>query len=150
VYVRNAKRIFDCIKEAMDLSDGEGGGDEDDDSKEDEEESEFAVAVPQIPPIGDIDVHAVVQREDGGSANASNKGGASLTATGQGRNNASNAGTPLVEARIHTPRQAHTAGSGGNVSELMQFMLMRAEAGNQADQHRHQEREDMEDRRRRE
>jgi hypothetical protein len=64
VYVRNAKRIFDRIKEAMELSDGEGGGSEDDDVEEEEGESEPVVAVPHIPPTGDMDVHAVFQRED--------------------------------------------------------------------------------------
>ena len=63
VYVRNTKRIFDRIKEAMDLSDGEGEGDEDDDLKEDDEESEFAVAVPQISLIGDIDVQLLSSKK---------------------------------------------------------------------------------------
>ena len=88
--------------------------------------------------------------EDGGAASASNSGGANVTATGQGRGTASGAGTPLVGARICTPHQAQAAGIGGNLSELMQFMLMCVEAENQAEQCRRQECEDLEDRHHRE
>ena len=52
VSVRNAKRIFECIKEAMDLSDGEGGGlGRGEDAADDEEEEEDSeVVIPQPPP----------------------------------------------------------------------------------------------------
>ena len=118
---------------------------EDDDAEEEEEESEPVVAVPPIPPTGDMDVHAVIQREDGGVASASNSGGGTSTTTGHGRGSASGASTPLVGARIRTPRQAQAAGIDGNLSELMHFTLMHAEAENQAE-----ERKDIEDRCRRE
>ena len=52
VYVRNAKRIFERIKEAMDLSDGEGGGvgGGEDEGDDEEWEEDGDVAVPQLPP----------------------------------------------------------------------------------------------------
>jgi len=52
VYVRNAKHIFKRIKEAMDLSDGEGGGvgGGEDEANDKEGEEDGDVTVPQLPP----------------------------------------------------------------------------------------------------
>jgi hypothetical protein len=146
VYVRNAKRIFERIKEAMDMSDGEGGIGEDVEEEEEEDDADPAVAVPHIHPIGEI-----IQPNEGGvAAAAANNGGSSVSGSGQVRGSSSVAGTPLVGTRIRTPRQPQGVGIAGNLSDVMQFMLMRAEVENQAEQRRRQEREDLEDRRRRE
>ena len=53
VSVRNAKRIFERIKEAMDLSDGEGGslGRGEDDADDEEEEEDSEVVIPQPPTL---------------------------------------------------------------------------------------------------
>jgi hypothetical protein len=134
VYVRHAKRIFDRIKEAMELSDGEGGGKEDAEEYEEEDDDEPSVAVPHIPPVGELDVHPVVQREDGSLANIGNNGGASVLGSGPVRRSASVVGTPLVGTRIHTHCQAQGIGMAGNLSEVMQFTIMRGEAENQAEQ----------------
>ena len=56
----------------------------------------------------------------------------------------------MVGTRIRTPRQPQGVGIAGNLSEVMQFMLMHAEAENQAEQRRREEHEDLEDRHRRE
>jgi hypothetical protein len=99
-----------------------------------------------------MDVHAVVQQEDDNIASFFNNGRASVTGRGQVRGSASIAsiasvaGTPLVGARIHTPCEAQPTGIGGNLSELMQFMLMCVEAEDQAKQLCCQDREVLEDR----
>ena len=97
--------------------------------------------------MGELDVHAVVQREDSSPANIGNIGGASVLGSGPVRGSASVAGTPLVGTRICTPHQAQGVGMAGNLSENVQFMIMSGEAKNQAEQRRHQEHEDLEDRR---
>ena len=132
------------------MSDQEGGGGEDAKGDEEEDDAEPSVAVPHISPMGQLDGHAVVQPEDGSPANIGNNGGASVLGSGLVRGSASVAGTPLVGTRIHTPHQAQGVGMVGNLSEGMQFMIMRGKAKNQAEQHRHQEHEDLKDRRHRE
>ena len=105
------------------------------------------------PPIGDLGVGAAIEQEDGGAGGVSIEGGASSVCMAQSRGSMSAATTPLVGARIRTPRQNRSAGSAGNsatFSDLMQLMLMRAEVDNQAEQRRRQEHEELEERRHRE
>ena len=155
VYVRNAKHIFERIKEAMDLSDGEGGGvgGGEDEGDDEEGEEDGDVAVPQLPPLVNLGVGGAIEEENGGAGGVSVEGGESSVRTGQSRASQSAATTPLVGSRIRTPRQNRNAGASGNsstFSDMMQFILMRAEVDNQAEQRRRQEREELEERRRRE
>jgi len=91
----------------------------------------------------------IIQQNEGSEAADANNGGASVSGQGQVRGSSSVTSTLLVGTRIRTRRQSQGVGIAGNLSEVMQFMLVRAEAENQAEQRRRQEREDMEDRRRR-
>ena len=71
---------------------------------------------------------AVIQQEDGSPSNIGNNGGASVSGSGPVRGSASVAGTPLAGTRIRTPHQVQGVGMTGNLSEVMQFMIMRGEA----------------------
>jgi hypothetical protein len=157
-YVRNAKRIFERIKEVMDVSDGEGAwngavgamGAETTLREDDADDAGIAGIAGPGEVVGGED------GEDGGLSTSNDGGVVNRVAdrvSGSVTGFSTSVATPLVGTRIRSPRfprNAGTASQSSNFSELMQFMMMRADADNRAEQQCQQEREALEDRRRRE
>jgi hypothetical protein len=136
----------------MDVSDGEGGGEVLDEGNAGEVAPD---GVPLLPPMEDANQDT--QNEDGEDITESSLGGGGggnvTPQVGAGQVNNPSSEASMAGIRIRTPRNTRTAGTSSqssNFSELMQFMLMRAESENRMEQQRRQEREEIEERRRRE
>jgi hypothetical protein len=147
-HVRNAKRIWDLIKLEMDVSDGEGGGDT---AGDDNPGEEIPDDVPALPPMEDVDHDP--PNEDGEDTTESSMGVGGGGGNVRGGGNVVPSEGSIAGVRVRTPRSNRTAGTPSqstNFSELMQFMLMRADNEQRMEQRRRQEREEIEERRRRE
>ena len=169
--VRRAKRVWERIKEEMDVSEGEQSNDDDDTPNEAVDGSDGdQPIVPILPPLEDesaIENHQGLAGTDdvviqGGAAGSVQSGG-TPRAVGNTSNEvlSTEARTPIPGAeataiagiRVRTPRQArstHVQSTQPSLSDLMQFMLVRADTESRLEQRRRQDREDQEDRRRRE
>ncbi len=132
----------------MDVSEGEGGGDTvgDDNPGED-----IPDGVPALPPIEDVDQEP--HNEDGENTTESSLGVGGGGGNARGGGNVALSERSIAGIRVRTPRSNRVAGTPSqstNFSELMQFMMMRADNEQRMEQRRRQEREEIEERRRRE
>jgi hypothetical protein len=104
----------------------------------------------RLPPMDDVN-HETHDKdgEDTQSSLGVGRRGNVVPRTGAGQGNPSSEAS-IEGVRIGTPRNTRTTGTpsqSSNFSELMQFMLMRANSENRTEQRRHQEREELEERR---
>ena len=166
--VRRAKRVWERIKEEMDVSDGKRSNDDNgilneavDGSKGD---------VPILPTMEDESVNennqGLAESDDAvsqGGVAGSMPTGRTPSADGNALNEIvlTEATMPVLGTqssstagiRVRTPRHARSTpvqSGQSSLSDLMQFMLVRADTESTFEQRRRQEREDVEDRRRRE
>ena len=156
-YVLNAKRIWDLIKTEMDVSDGEGNGyagGEDEVIGEENAGEDLPADIPDVPPIDDVNHDT--QNEDGEDTteNPSGVGGGGNATPRSGvRQGNRSAEASIAGVRVRIPRNTRTAGTpspSSNFSELMQFIVMRADSESRIEQRRREECVELEERRRRE
>ena len=143
--VRRAKRAWESIKEKMDFSDGEGDLlERDDDVAEEGEDTEDNAGFNTGVASGEV---------TGGGNSVSSVGRNSVSpANGTGGGNRTSAGNPIIPTlppMLRTPRNRRTANqpAASSFSDMMQYLMMRAETESQQ---RRQEREELEERRRQE
>ena len=112
-YVRNAKRIFEHIKEVIDISEGEGTGDGAvgavgavNGVREDV--ADVAVAVHHIPPMEGLvgDVVGNEDGEDGAVASSTEGGGNENRVSGSVAEFSTSVANPLVGTTIHSRRSS--------------------------------------------